>query len=92
MEVHHPATLILGHLGEGQPDLDTPVFRGRPQRPVEGDGGPAPQLPGVEVPDGLVLVVVAVPAQRLTEPGIIRLVGFARLIEFIVCRGRDQTW
>jgi hypothetical protein len=63
--------LELHHLREGDPrapaelvDTDT---AGRCEAPLQSDQEPSPQLVGVELPHDVGQVVVALPAQRLTD-------------------------
>ena len=59
VEVHDAAGLELGDLGVGDPHLRA-VLAGLPgEQPADVLGGPPPQLPGLQVPHDLVLVVVA---------------------------------
>src|SRR5690606_6442572 len=65
--VDHAATLVLGDLGIREADLGTAFLGDLAQAAVEGHGGAPPQLRGVQVPHGLMVVVVAVQADRFAE-------------------------
>ena len=69
--VHDAAPLVLGDLAERHPGGRRPSGPMPGDGPVEGDGRAPPQLPRPGVPDGVRVVVVAVRAQRLTEPGVV---------------------
>ena len=75
MEVDRPTPLELGHLGVGDPDqppqpsLAHADLAGKD--PVQGDGGPPPQLRSQGVPQHLPLGVVAAGAQRLPKPRVV---------------------
>ena len=75
MEVDHATALVFGHLGVGDPQLGCQglVRQSGPagEGAAQGDGEAAPQFGGAGVEQDRAGVVVAVRAQRLTEPGVV---------------------
>jgi hypothetical protein len=75
VEVDHAAALVFGDLGEGDPQLGGEGLVRQPglasKGAAQGDGEAAPQFGGAGVEQDRAGVVIAVRAQRLTEPGII---------------------
>ena len=75
VEVDDAARLVLGHLDIPDAELSTQLLAGDPGQPgqVPGQvgGEPAPQVPCVGIEQHGGLIVVAVAAHRLTEPGVI---------------------
>src|SRR5699024_2242966 len=81
VQVDRPALLILADLGELHAEeiprglLSHPEARG--DEAAQTDREPPPQLGAVPLPDRLPLVVVAVRAQRLPDPGVVGVVAFS---------------
>jgi len=75
VEVDHAATLVLGDLGVGDPELRGEGLACEPgltgESAPQGDGEAAPQFRGAGVEQDRAGVVVAVGAQRLTEPAVV---------------------
>jgi hypothetical protein len=75
VEVDHAAALVFGDLGKTDPQLRGQVLVRQPglagDGPAEGDGEAPPELGGAGVEQDRAGVVVAVRAQRLTEPVIV---------------------
>jgi len=75
VEVDDAAALVFGDLGEGDPELGCEGLVGQPglagESPTEADGETPPQLRRAGVEQHRAGVVVAVRAQRFTEPGIV---------------------
>jgi hypothetical protein len=78
VEVDNPATLVFGDLGVGDPELGGECLIGEPGQTgkgsPEGDGEAAPQVGGAGVEQDRASVVIAVRAQRLAKPGVVRAV------------------
>jgi hypothetical protein len=79
MEVDRAPTLVLGHLGIGDPDQPTQPGLVQAdqaaQGTLDGDGGPPPQLRGQGVPEHLRLGVVAGRTQWLPQPRVIHVMA-----------------
>ena len=84
MEVDDAAGLHLGDLAVGQLDRRRRAFAPALEGVFDAFGGASPQFAGQDVPDDLVVVVVAVQAQRLAEDRLAVVVGLvAALVDTV---------
>jgi hypothetical protein len=81
MEVHEPALLVLGDLGERQPAMPRPIAdtdsKGGGEGTAKVRGEPSPQHPGVGLPQHRPDVVVGVGVQRRADTGVVAVVALS---------------